>query len=163
MNKSVLENRWMLLVFHQACAIATAISLYIYDYIIIRNQERNEIGYLVVSLIAMIGSVVSFILFCRFEVVVGKNGHKQRLIDRLVIEGLLVGAGVLLASLVGLLREIDITDFSLAGLSVTIGTIAYLIDVVIISTASSIYRRIVRKQIKTNSLIHMVWRILKNY
>ncbi|MGN1157938.1 MAG: sensor histidine kinase [Agathobacter sp.] len=163
MKKSVPESRLFFLLLHQGCTIATAISMYTYDYIILKNSERNEIGYLIVSLIAMIGSIVSFIIFCRLEAALAKTRIKPRLIDRPYLEFLFVGAGVLLSILINLLQKVDIGDFSLAGLSVTIATVIYLIDTIIIATASSVYRRIVKKQIKTNSLIHKVWRIIQNY
>ena len=163
MKKSVLESRLFFLLLHQGCTIATAISVYTYDYIILKQSDRNEIGYLIVSLIAMIGSIVSFISFCRMEAELAKTRIKPRLIDRPYLEILLIASGGLLSVFIGLLHEIDMEDFSLAGLSVTIATVIYLIDTIIIATASSVYRRIVKKQIKTNSLIHKVWRIIQNY
>lgn len=163
MKKNTLERRLFFLILHQGCAVATAISVYAYDYIILKNSQWNEIGYLVVSLIAMIGSIVSFVLFCRLEARIAKKETKERLVDRIQVE-LLFAAGLgIIAVLVSYLRKIDIVDFSLAGLSVMVGTVIYLMDAVIVGVASSIYRRIVKKQIKMNSLTHMVWRILQNY
>lgn len=163
MKKSILESRLFCLILHQGCAIATTICLYAYDYIILHNFNRSEIGYLGVGLVAMIGSIVSFIQFCRLEAIVTKASQKVRLIDRPYLEILLLGAGFCIFILWNLLSNIEITLFSLAGLSVTVGTLAYLMDVVIVGCASSVYRRIVKKQIKTNMLIHKVWRILQNY
>lgn len=163
MKKNVLESRLFYLILHQGCAIATAISLYAYDYIILRNPERNEIGYLIVTLVAMIGSIGSFIIFCRLEAIIAKAQIKERLIDRTFLELLLLGAIAVLSLLISMLGGIDIADFSLAGLSVMIGTVIYLIDAVIVGTSSSVYRRIVKKQIKTNSLIHKCWEIIQNY
>ena len=163
MKTNVKDRRLFYLILHQGCAIATAISIYAYDYIILRNPDRNEIGYLIVSLIAMIGSIGSFIIFCKYEAMIAKSYAKERVVDRIFLEALLIGAGIFFSSLVSLLSGIDIADFSLAGLSVMIGTVIYLIDTIIVGTASSVYRRIATKQLKTRSLIHMVWRILQNY
>ena len=163
MKKNAKDSRFFYLLLHQACAIATGISLYAYDYIILRNSNKNELWYLIISLIAMIVSIGSFVMFCKLEAVVAKTYAKERLVDRPYLEVLLLGAAILLWTLISILRGIDIADFSLAGLSVTIGTMIYLIDVIIVSTASSIYRRIVKKQLKTNSLVHVLWRILQNY
>ena len=163
MKKNAKDSRNFYLVLHQGCAIATAIGLYSYDYIILRNPNRNEIGYLVIALIAMVVSIGSFLMFCKLEAMIAKTYVKERLIDRVFLEVLLLFAAILLCHLISMLQGVDIADFSLAGLSVTIGTVIYLIDTIIVGTASSIYRRFVKKQIKTKSLIHIIWRILQNY
>lgn len=163
MKKNIKDRRLFYLILHQGCAIATAISIYAYDYIILRNPDRNEIGYLIVSLIAMIGAIGSFIIYCKYEAIIAKGYAKERIVDRVFLEVLLVGAAIFFSALVSLINGIDIADFSLAGLSVMIATVIYLIDVIIVGTVSSVYRRIVTKQIKAKSLIHMIWRILQNY
>ncbi len=163
MKKSVQEKRFIYLMLHQSCAIATAISLYAYDYIILKAPERNEIGYMFVALIAMTGAIYSFIKFARLEQILVTARLRDRLIDRLFLEALLLAAGVLLGSFMHLLLEVDIEDFSLTGLTVTIGTLIFLIDTVIVVVASSVYRRIAKRTIKTNSIIHILWRITQNY
>ena len=43
MKKNIKDRRLFYLILHQGCAIATAISIYAYDYIILRNPDRNEL------------------------------------------------------------------------------------------------------------------------
>lgn len=163
MKKNILENRLFFLILHQGFTIAMAISIYAYDYIILRNPERNEIGYLLVSLIFMIGAIVSLILFCRLENAIAKKQREKRFIDTIYLEGLLIGSGFLLHILIVQMKNIDIAQFSLAGLAIMVGTVVYLMDTIVVGTFTSLYRRFVKKQIKADSLIYMGWRILANY
>ena len=163
MKKNILENILFFLILHQVFTIAMAISTYDYDYIILRNPNRNEIGYLIVSLVGMIGAIVSLILFCRLENILAKKQREKRFIDRIYLEGLLLGSGFLLYILIAQMKNIDLVQFSLAGLAIMVGTVVYLMDTIVVGTLTSIYRRIVKKQIKADSLVYMGWRILANY
>lgn len=163
MKKNILENRVLFLMLHQGFTIAMAISTYAYDYIILRNQDRNEIGYLIVALICMIGAIISLIMFSRLEQIIAKKQREKRVIDRIYLEVLILGCGLLLNVLVVQMKNIDIAQFSLAGLSIMVGTVVYLMDTIVVGALSSIYRRSVKKQITADSLIYMGWRILTNY
>ena len=163
MKKNIKESRLLLLILHQAFTIAMAISIYAYDYIILHNQNRNEIGYLIVFLVSMLGAVISLIMFCRMENIIVKKKKEKRIIDRIYLEVLILGCAFLLILLADQMKSIDIGKYSLAGLSIIVGTIVYLMDIIVVGTLSSIYYRIVKKHIAADSLIYMGWRILSNY
>lgn len=163
MKKSLLENRMLFLIVHQAFTIATIVSIYAYDYIILRDAQRNEIGYLITAIICMLGSAVSAIGFLRAEKLLAKKQQERRLIDKPCVEALLLGSCLVIYILLKPLLGINIADFSLAGLIVTIGTIVYLMDTAILVAVVGLYRKFVRKHLKSDSVLFFWWQVITNY
>ncbi len=163
MKKINLENRITYVVFHQAFIVAMVVSLYAYDYTILHNPNRNEIAYLVIAIVCMLGSILSFIAYAKTENIMAKKQNQLRAIDRAYLEVILLVSGLLLYILVTQMKSIYIEDFSLAGLSITIGTIVFLIDSVALLTFSSLYRKAIRKHMKSDSIIYFAWQVLTNY
>lgn len=163
MKKNLLENRMGFLIIHQVFIVAMTISLYAYDYIILRNPERNEIGYLITAIICLLGGIVSLIAFTKTEKILAKRQRERSFIDKLYLEVLLIGSGIILYVLWMQMGKIDIAEFSLVGLAITVGTIVYLMDSVVLATFASLYRRVVRKHIKMDSLLYFWWQVITNY
>lgn len=163
MKKSLLENRIGFVVFHQAFVMAMTVSVYAYDYSLVKNPNRNEIGYLITAILCLLGAILSLIAFTKTETMIAKKQKQLRPIDRTYLEVLLFVSSGILYLLSQQMGKINVEDFSLAGLSITVGTIVFLMDTTVLLTFSSLYRKYLRKHIKTDSLIYFGWQILTNY
>lgn len=163
MKKNILENRIAFIIFHEAFMIAMVVSIYAYDYIILRNPSRNEIAYLITAIVCLLGAILSFIAYAKTENILARKQTQLRVIDRMYLEVVLIVSGLLLYILSTQMKKIQIENFSLAGLAITVATIVLLMDTVGLLTFSSLYRKAIRRHLKTDSLIYFLWQVLTNY
>ena len=163
MKKSLLENRVAFVVFHQAFMIAATISVYAYDYVLVKNPDRNEIGYLIMAIVCLLEAVLSLIAFTKTETMLAKRQKQLRVIDRTYLEVLLLVSGIIIYFLSTQMSKVKVEDFSLAGLSITVGTIVFFMDTAVLLTFSRLYRKYLRKHIRTDSLLYFGWQVLANY
>ena len=81
MKKNILDNRVAFIVFHQAFLVAMVVSIYAYDYIILRNPSKNEIAYLITSIVCLLVAILSFIAFAKTENIIAKKQRQLRVLD----------------------------------------------------------------------------------
>lgn len=163
MNEYIVENRGTHIVFHEAFMIAMVVSIYAYDYIISKNQDRNEIWYLVIAIVCLLGAIVTFIAFAKSEKLIAKSQKELRVLDKMHVEVVILISGILLGWLIAQVKHISVEEFSLVGLAITVGTMIFLIDSIMLLTFSSLYRKAIRKHLKADSILYFSWQVFTNY
>lgn len=163
MKRESLEQKNVFLILHQVFMIAMAVCLYAYDYAVIKHQNISEMLYLVVAILGFVGAMVALYAYVKAEGYLAKRRRTKRYLDKVCPELLLLGGGLVLFLLAGQLRNLDIQEFSLAGLALGVGTIVFLMDAIGLCVFMSLYRRALRNQLKSDSVLLFGWEILKNY
>lgn len=163
MRKNSFETKFAFIALHQVFMIAAIISIYVNDYIILHNPHYSESGHWIVAIVCLLGAMISLFRFIKVEHAIVKKQKSKRFIDRMPLEVLLLISGFLLWILGKQMDKIEINQFSLPGLAITVATVIYLMDVVFVMTFASVYRRIIKKHIKTDSLLYNIIQILANY
>ncbi len=163
MKRNILDNRVAYIVFHQVLLVAMVVSIYAYDYVTLRNSNKNEVVYLITSIFCLLGAVLSFIAFAKTENILAKKQKQNRVLDRLCVEVVAIITAIVIISCSSQMKNVAIEEFSLAGLVITVATIVYIMDSVVLLCFSSLYRKAVRKHLKMDSKIYFLWQVISNY
>ena len=90
MKRYTYERKIAYLLMHQICMIAMVICIYTYEYIVLKNPEKNEFYYLIVSFIGLLGGIGFLLLASRIESRLCKKAYKKSIVDRCYPEILLL-------------------------------------------------------------------------
>ncbi len=162
MKKNLVEYKSIFLAMHQVFTVCMAISIYSYDYSILKNPQKNEIGYLMVAIVCAVCGFSALIAYGKAEKITIKK-HKKGFWDQVYVEPLCIMVAVIVLLLILPLAMVDLKNFSLAGLVVAVGTICYLMDSVLVMLGMNLYRRHLRKELRTGSLLYHAWLMSGNF
>lgn len=163
MNKNLLERKIAYIALHQVFVIAMVISVYTYDYTVTKYPQSNEIWYLVIALITLFLSILALLGFMRVEKRLLKHQKVKKKIDKLYVEVPLFVGFILLFVLKAQLDKVVVSKYALSGLMITVGTLGYLFDVILVNMFVTVYRRILRKELKETSILYKCWHIVTHY
>ena len=162
MKRYTYERKIQYLLLHQVCMIAMVTCIFAYDYIVLKNPEKNEFLYLIISFLGILGGIGGLFLATGIESRLSKKSYKKPFIDRCYPE-ILVGIVLLLLGIfAGIVASMDIKRFSLSGLVVATGSITYIMDTIFLVGYFSIIRRFYNRQLKIDSLTFLLLSVWKN-
>lgn len=159
MKRYTYERKILYLLLHQICMIAMVICIYAYEYIVLKNPEKNEFYYLLVSFAGFIGGIGFLLLASRIESWICKKSYKKSIIDRWYPEIVIVITLLLLLIFANVIRNMKISEFSISGLVIATGSITYVMDTIFLIGYLSMIRRYAAKQLKLESLSFLLWSI----
>lgn len=161
MEKYTLKKIVTFIFLHQIFIIATMICIYLYEYIILKYPLKNDMYYLVFAFISGIGSFL-FLLegtICEWKLV--KKQLKIGWIDRIYLEIVLILAIAVLMFLFQYLQRLNVKVFSIAGLILAVGMVAYFMDTVVIIVYFSMIRRMAQKVFVQYSFIYFLSKLCR--
>lgn len=161
MKVNSTEKKFLYAAFHQVFTVALVICIYAYEYALDVNKEQDEIVYLMLAFMGLLGSIASLAGFTINE------GHieisEKKGIDKIYIElVILIGFGILFL-LIKLLIGIEVSDYTLPGLMITVAIFAYFTDIVLFACYCTIIHRIINKRLIADSFLYKCWQMLCNY
>lgn len=162
MKRYTYERKIVYLLLHQVCIVAMVICIFAYEYIVLKNPEKNEIFYLLVSCLSFLGGIGFLLMASRIENKISKKTYRKTVIDKCYLEILIGIILLLLIALANVIGNIKISQFSLSGLVIATGSIAYLMDTIFLIGYFSIVRRYINRALKLESLSFLVWSLWKN-
>ena len=162
MKRYTYERKIAYLLLHQICIIAMMICIYAYDYIVSHTPQKNEVIYLAIALIGLLGGIAFLLLASRIENRLNKKNFKKKIIDRCYPEILIIIVLVVIVFFGKVLTNLKVEDFSLAGLVIAIGILTYLMDTVFLIGFLGIVRKHAARILKLESITFFVYSLWKN-
>ena len=162
MKRYTYERKLAYLLLHQICMVAMVICIYAYEYVVLKSPNKDEFVYLLISFLGFFGGISFLLISTRIDKRISKKKYKKTIIDKFYPE-ILVGIMIIvLISLGSEMKNIEISKFSLSGLVITTGSIAYIMDTIFLVGYFSIVHRVVNRQLKLESLSFLIWSLWKN-
>lgn len=163
MSHKNVEKKYIYCAFHQVFTVAMVICLYLYDYALRIDTNLDEMGYLMIAFIGLLGSIASLVEFSKIENYIAKKWKRKSRLDRFYLEGIVILVLLSVSVFIWILLKINIQYFTLPGLAITIGILAYLTDVVLLIGYINVLRRVARNDLLSGSLVYRIWQIFCNY
>lgn len=163
MKTSSREKRFVYVASHQVFTVALVVCIYAYDYALRINMGQNEIAYLMLAFLGLLGSIASLAAFTVTESHIIKKQKEKKGLDKVYIELILLFGLSTCLLLLWVLLRIDVSLFTLPGLMISVGIIAYFMDIVLLLCYCTLMHRVVKKQLKNESLFYKLWQMTINY
>ena len=148
---------------HQVLTVVVVICVFAYDYLLQISGEQNEVAYIIIGFFCLLGSIASLSGFTITESYIVRKKREKKGLDRLYVEMVVLVGGSIVLFLFWLLIRINVSQFTLPGLMISVGLLGYCIDAVLLMCYNSITHRIVKKQLKTDSFLYKCGQMLYNY
>ena len=163
MKISAWDKRFVYMAGHQVLTVVLTICVFAYDYLLRIQGEQNEIAYIIIGFSSLLGSIASLSGFTVTESHIILKKREKKGLDKVYIELVVLVGGSIVSLLFWLLLSIDVTQFTLPGLMISVGIMGYFIDAVLLICYNTIMHRIVKKQLKTDSFFYKCGQMLYNY
>lgn len=163
MKISAWDKRFVYMAGHQVLTVVLTICVFAYDYLLRIQGEQNEIAYIIIGFSSLLGSIASLSGFTVTESHIILKKREKKGLDKVYIELVVLVGGSIVSFLFWLLLSIDVTQFTLPGLMISVGIMGYFIDAVLLICYNTIMHRIVKKQLKTDSFFYKCGQMLYNY
>ena len=163
MKISLWDKRFIYMAGHQVLTVVLAICVFAYDYLLRIPGEQNEIAYMMIGFFGLLGSIASLAAFTVTENQMIRMRRKKSGLDKVYLEVVILIGGSVVSFLFWFLFRINVNQFTLPGLMISVGIIGYFIDAVLFICYNTIMHRIVKKQLKTDSFFYKCGQMLYNY
>lgn len=163
MKLNSFEKRFVYIAFHQVFTVALVIGVYAYDYALRIDTKQNEMAYLILAFFSLLGSIAAVAGYTVAEMHIVKKQYRKKGLDQCHLETVCIGTINIILLLLWPLLAVDIEKFTLPGLLITVGVIAYIIDVVILLFYTTIVHRVISKQLLSHTFLYKYWQMLIHY
>lgn len=157
------EKRFIYMAGHQVLTVVLTICVFAYDYLLHIDGEQNEIAYIVIGFLGLLGSIASLSGFTVTESHIVAKQREKKGLDKIYLEIVILVGGSIVSFLFWILLKINVSLFTLPGLMISVGIVGYFIDAVLLICYNTIMHRIVKKQLKTDCFLYKCGQMLYNY
>lgn len=156
------EKKIAYVLLHQISVLLMVLCFSIYEFLYAHGRKNSDIIFLILSFIGLAGAIIFLFYATRIDEKIIKRIYKETVLDRIYPELLTIIVFSTLYLLGSWLMNLNISQFTLAGLIVVTGCITYLMNTLFLIWYFTMVRKCVRRKLKSQSLTFLICSVWKN-